>query len=325
MSPSAARATSTMRSERRNAPHRRARVIGVEEVAAAAVVEVERVDAEAVHLPVALVDEPAGTRRAGSRDRSARQDARRGRRTLRRAKRRAWSVVTVELKLICALLVGCSTESSRRGGRCLLVAPQSLSFLAMLEDLGLRRGVDGRVGDTSPADGPPRAHRHAELELNLVVRGHGVLPAGRASLRALAGHADVALPRPGSRARRRVRRPRAVVGGVPPAAVARAARDRRPAPARARSRSVSSRAVSTRGASRASPRCSRELRDAETSTTRCSTPGSPTCCSPPGARSWTATISSSASTSTPRSRPSPASCAPTPRPAASTRSHGRPG
>ena len=34
------------------------RVVGVEEVAAAAVVEVERVDAEAVHLAVALVDEP---------------------------------------------------------------------------------------------------------------------------------------------------------------------------------------------------------------------------------------------------------------------------
>src|SRR5688572_19838737 len=41
----------------------------------------------------------------------------------------------------------------------------------MTEDLGLRRGVDGRVGHHLAADGPPRAHRHAELELNLVVRG----------------------------------------------------------------------------------------------------------------------------------------------------------
>jgi AraC-like DNA-binding protein len=41
----------------------------------------------------------------------------------------------------------------------------------MSEDLGLRPGVDGRVGHHVAADGPPRAHRHAELELNLVVRG----------------------------------------------------------------------------------------------------------------------------------------------------------
>jgi AraC-like DNA-binding protein len=41
----------------------------------------------------------------------------------------------------------------------------------MTEDLGLRRGVDGRVGYHLAADGPARAHRHAELELNLVVRG----------------------------------------------------------------------------------------------------------------------------------------------------------
>lgn len=41
----------------------------------------------------------------------------------------------------------------------------------MSEDLGLRPGTDGRVGHHVAADGPPRAHRHAELELNLVVRG----------------------------------------------------------------------------------------------------------------------------------------------------------
>lgn len=41
----------------------------------------------------------------------------------------------------------------------------------MTEDLGLRPGADGRVGHHLAADGPPRAHRHAELELNLVVRG----------------------------------------------------------------------------------------------------------------------------------------------------------
>ena len=41
----------------------------------------------------------------------------------------------------------------------------------MSESLGLRSGVEGRVAHHAAADGPPRAHRHAELELNLVVRG----------------------------------------------------------------------------------------------------------------------------------------------------------
>jgi AraC-like DNA-binding protein len=41
----------------------------------------------------------------------------------------------------------------------------------MSEHLGLRDGVEGRVARHVAADGPPRAHRHQELELNLVVRG----------------------------------------------------------------------------------------------------------------------------------------------------------
>jgi AraC-like DNA-binding protein len=41
----------------------------------------------------------------------------------------------------------------------------------MSEHLGLRTGVEGRVSRHATADGPPHAHRHAELELNLVVRG----------------------------------------------------------------------------------------------------------------------------------------------------------
>ncbi len=41
----------------------------------------------------------------------------------------------------------------------------------MSEDLGLRSGVEGRVARHAAADGPPHAHRHSELELNLVVRG----------------------------------------------------------------------------------------------------------------------------------------------------------
>ena len=41
----------------------------------------------------------------------------------------------------------------------------------MFEDLGLRAGVDGRVVRHTAGDLRPRAHRHAELEVNLVVRG----------------------------------------------------------------------------------------------------------------------------------------------------------
>jgi AraC-like DNA-binding protein len=41
----------------------------------------------------------------------------------------------------------------------------------MVEDLGLRAGVDGRVVRHAAGDLRPRAHSHAELEVNLVVRG----------------------------------------------------------------------------------------------------------------------------------------------------------
>ena len=46
-----------------------------------------------------------------------------------------------------------------------------LSFLAMDEDLGLRAGVDGRVVRHVASERCPPAHRHAELEVNLVVAG----------------------------------------------------------------------------------------------------------------------------------------------------------
>ena len=41
----------------------------------------------------------------------------------------------------------------------------------MIDDLGLRAGLDGRVVRHRVGDVRPRAHRHAELEVNLVVRG----------------------------------------------------------------------------------------------------------------------------------------------------------
>jgi AraC-like DNA-binding protein len=45
------------------------------------------------------------------------------------------------------------------------------SFLAMIDDLGVRAGLDGHVVRHMVGDVRPRAHRHAELEVNLVVRG----------------------------------------------------------------------------------------------------------------------------------------------------------
>jgi AraC-like DNA-binding protein len=42
----------------------------------------------------------------------------------------------------------------------------------MIEDLGLRRGIDGWVVRHTARALRPRPHRHAELELNLVVRGN---------------------------------------------------------------------------------------------------------------------------------------------------------
>ena len=41
----------------------------------------------------------------------------------------------------------------------------------MIDDLGVRTGLDGRVLRHTVGDVRPRAHRHAELEVNLVVRG----------------------------------------------------------------------------------------------------------------------------------------------------------
>ena len=46
-----------------------------------------------------------------------------------------------------------------------------LSFLAMIDDLGVRAGLDGRVVRHRAGDVRPHTHRHAELEVNLVVRG----------------------------------------------------------------------------------------------------------------------------------------------------------
>jgi hypothetical protein len=41
----------------------------------------------------------------------------------------------------------------------------------MIDDVGVRVGLDGRVVRHKVGDVRPRAHRHAELEVNLVVRG----------------------------------------------------------------------------------------------------------------------------------------------------------
>jgi AraC-like DNA-binding protein len=60
----------------------------------------------------------------------------------------------------------------RSGGRAVFAqSRESLSFLAMSEILGLRSGADGRVVRHAAGDRRPRPHRHAELEVNLIVRG----------------------------------------------------------------------------------------------------------------------------------------------------------
>src|SRR4051794_41959766 len=41
----------------------------------------------------------------------------------------------------------------------------------MIEELGLRAGLEGRVVRHAAGDARARPHRHAELEVNLVVRG----------------------------------------------------------------------------------------------------------------------------------------------------------
>jgi hypothetical protein len=56
-------------------------------------------------------------------------------------------------------------------GRVFAEVRNFLSFLAMIDDLGVRAGLDGRVVRHRVGDVRPRTHRHAELEVNLVVRG----------------------------------------------------------------------------------------------------------------------------------------------------------
>ena len=57
------------------------------------------------------------------------------------------------------------------GHRVFANGREFLSFLAMIDDLGVRDGLDGRVARHRVGEVRPRAHRHAELEVNLVVRG----------------------------------------------------------------------------------------------------------------------------------------------------------
>jgi AraC-like DNA-binding protein len=56
-------------------------------------------------------------------------------------------------------------------GRVFSKSIVSLSFLAMLDDLRVRDGLDGRVVCHVAGDVPLRVHRHVEIEVNLVVGG----------------------------------------------------------------------------------------------------------------------------------------------------------
>ena len=234
MSPSAARAISRHQVRAQEPPDRRALVVGVDEVAAAAVVEVELVDAVAVHLAVALVDEPAALAAQDleiARGHDAVEDE-------EPVVREAASVLVV---IGAAERPYCSpcwrpTELSASCRACLLVAPRvpivSCDGRGSGAPAGRRRAGGPSRRRRRAAARPPARRARAQPR----GAGHRVVPAGRAALRADAAHADVAVPRSGSRARRRVRRPRAVVGGVPPRArVPRRDGDAGTAAARARS------------------------------------------------------------------------------------------
>ncbi len=127
-------------------------------------VEVEGVDAEPIHLPVALIDEPAAF---------AAQDFEIARR--HDAFENEEPVVVEAASVLAgnhiALLVRDEQMLSPAGRGFISSLGRSLSFLAMSEDLGLRPAVDGHVAHHLASHGAPRGHRHAELELNLVVRG----------------------------------------------------------------------------------------------------------------------------------------------------------
>jgi AraC-like DNA-binding protein len=59
----------------------------------------------------------------------------------------------------------------RDGRRFFAAVREFLAFLAMIDDLEVRAGLDGRVVRHTVGGVRPRAHRHAELEVNLVVGG----------------------------------------------------------------------------------------------------------------------------------------------------------
>src|SRR5215216_6455585 len=102
---------------------------------------------------------PAGTARSRTKNPSP-------------AKRRACSrVVGATVADIFALLTRQERSLPHHAAVVFSLIRGFLSFLAMSENLGLRSGVEGRVARHAAADGPSHAHRHAELELNLVVRG----------------------------------------------------------------------------------------------------------------------------------------------------------
>ena len=140
-----------------------ARRVGVQEVAAAAVAEVDRVHTEARHLGVAFGHETAAF---------APQRCEFG-----------WSEGVLDDEPSFVVEVANVIGGDPRGrashvhrivdfdpGVC-SAAREFLSFLAVIDDLGLREGLDGWVVRHTAGSLRPRTHRHAELEVNLVVRG----------------------------------------------------------------------------------------------------------------------------------------------------------
>jgi len=64
----------------------------------------------------------------------------------------------------------------------------------MIDDVGVRVGLDGRVVRHKVGDVRPRAHRYAELEVNLVVRGTASYLLGDRRYALTPGKSQVSMP-----------------------------------------------------------------------------------------------------------------------------------
>ena len=141
----------------------------MDEVAAAAPVKVELVDAEAVHLPVTHVDEAltfAGQRVEIGWGHGALQD----KEALLTKLAHLLGVMRSANGHVCPSVIVGDHMICGSAARVFADIRDFLSFIAMIDDVGVRVGLDGRVVRHKVGDVQPRAIA-MQLEVNLVVRG----------------------------------------------------------------------------------------------------------------------------------------------------------